>query len=489
MRHTLSQNNRISIYMRGDIRASLLYQLVTIQELPASSFKHLKMYIEKGRDLMDQIIREGIAATSGEAKLFFLSHLFGETQSSALQEQGTMQHKSKAHLQQNRHLPKAPSLRELIVQECNQLANRVSRHNQQEGALNTCLRNPALKPSCLSLDKRTVCLALEGIQKRIVQELFAFLKSRGCIPNKHFVLLADSQGIEIPANKHNLALLSSGKLLKEAADHIFTKTKYKIPLNVEEFHKAIQLPEDYKQLVVHDSNTLPTKVVADDAEAVQMCLRALEGRLVRSINGASSSLDTLFWYEDGVHTTVNVRQAVMQSIQAMNIWIRGANGALRPYSGNMRRLEACVKMVLEHNRLRQVGFHRDLWQSSVGHLAFEDGIFSFADQSFRPFFRPSDGPKFTMKISRQFPQAGEDHETEQELLDRVIKPMFPDEGQRDYFLHCLARALAGEIHDKKWYLCMGERDSGKGTLCNLLLDAFRPFVKTFDNCILMGWHR
>ena len=91
-----------------------------------------------------------------------------------------------------------------------------------------------------------------------------------------------------------------------------------------------------------------------------------------------------------------------------------------------------------------------------------------------------------MKINRPFPgkEGLVDPQITQQLLDRVIKPTFPDEELRTYFLHCMARALAGEIYDKRWYLNLGERNSGKGVIC-ILLEAFGPFVKTFDTSNIM----
>lgn len=67
-----------------------------------------------------------------------------------------------------------------------------------------------------------------------------------------------------------------------------------------------------------------------------------------------------------------------------------------------------------------------------------------------------------------------------ELMTKVIDPIFPDPEVRDYFLHRLSRATAGEIYDKLWHVCIGERNSGKGVLCNLLEWAFECFVDTFS---------
>ncbi len=40
----------------------------------------------------------------------------------------------------------------------------------------------------------------------------------------------------------------------------------------------------------------------------------------------------------------------------------------------------------------------------------------------------------------------------QRVYDRIIDPILPDKAQRDYFLMCLARGLAGHYADKNLYL-------------------------------------
>jgi phage/plasmid-associated DNA primase len=111
-------------------------------------------------------------------------------------------------------------------------------------------------------------------------------------------------------------------------------------------------------------------------------------------------------------------------------------------------------------------------------LAFEDGVYSFESKQLMPY--PVEGVFFTYKINRKFPaQVGQ--AIQDQLVEKVLKPILPDEQQRAYFLHCLARALAGEIYDKKWYICVGERNSGKGVLCELMSYCFQDFVQTINS--------
>ena len=66
-----------------------------------------------------------------------------------------------------------------------------------------------------------------------------------------------------------------------------------------------------------------------------------------------------------------------------------------------------------------------------------------------------------------------------QLIYRVIEPLFPDAELRKHFFNCIARGLAGDIQDKRWYMIQGPRNCGKSTICNLLSEAFGPNVRMF----------
>ena len=66
-----------------------------------------------------------------------------------------------------------------------------------------------------------------------------------------------------------------------------------------------------------------------------------------------------------------------------------------------------------------------------------------------------------------------------ELIRRVIEPLFPDADARWHFFNCMARGMAGDIHDKRWYMLQGPRNCGKSTLYKFLVLAFGPFVRMF----------
>lgn len=94
--------------------------------------------------------------------------------------------------------------------------------------------------------------------------------------------------------------------------------------------------------------------------------------------------------------------------------------------------------------------------------------------------QPLPGVMFTIRIHRPFPKTHTEHWVTL-LHESILEPLFPDPSQRMHFLHVTARAVAGHVEDKRWYVVTGERNSGKGVICLLWELAFGDYVQAF-NC-------
>ena len=64
---------------------------------------------------------------------------------------------------------------------------------------------------------------------------------------------------------------------------------------------------------------------------------------------------------------------------------------------------------------------------------------------------------FTYKINRKYPKY-------EDLMNKVIIPIYPNEDDRKYNPHIKSRALAGCYEDKHWYGYSGSGNSGKGNV-------------------------
>ena len=78
-----------------------------------------------------------------------------------------------------------------------------------------------------------------------------------------------------------------------------------------------------------------------------------------------------------------------------------------------------------------------------------------------------------------------DDDAYNELMSRVINPIYPIESEKKYNAEIKARAIAGCVQDKMYYLQTGERNSGKGVETDLMKKAFDKYVKSFDTSTLI----
>jgi hypothetical protein len=69
------------------------------------------------------------------------------------------------------------------------------------------------------------------------------------------------------------------------------------------------------------------------------------------------------------------------------------------------------------------------------------------------------------------------------IINRELKPKI--ENEKIYNAQIKARAIAGCVQDKTYYLQTGERNSGKGVETDLMKKAFDKYVKSFDTSSLI----
>ena len=118
------------------------------------------------------------------------------------------------------------------------------------------------------------------------------------------------------------------------------------------------------------------------------------------------------------------------------------------------------------------------------YLPFNDGIYSFKHKKLYAY-NELPHVHFTYKINRNFPKFNKkDYD---DLMKRVIIPIYPNEDERTYNAHIKARALAGCYEDKIWYGYSGARNSGKGTETGLMKSSFGNFVMDFNaKCLIFN---
>ena len=112
-------------------------------------------------------------------------------------------------------------------------------------------------------------------------------------------------------------------------------------------------------------------------------------------------------------------------------------------------------------------FYEKSRENTKGLFAFNNCIWDFGEQKCRDF---SPDYCFTFKAPVDYKKHGELLETE--VRQTVFQSIFGEGEKGEFVAKLLARALAGDVEDKRFVVLIGETNSGKGCLTQLLGDCF-----------------
>ena len=172
-------------------------------------------------------------------------------------------------------------------------------------------------------------------------------------------------------------------------------------------------------------------------------------------------------------------------IGRLDIKFYGSDGKRKyNYNTGIKHIKDCTICVKANQSIINDKFYDNMINNNKYYLPFIDGIYSFKEKKLYAY---AELPNihFTYKINRNFPKY--DKNDEEELMKRIINPIYPNNDDAFYNAHIKERALAGCYEDKKWYGYSGSRNSGKGTETTLLKNAFGEFVKEFNaKCLIFN---
>lgn len=180
-----------------------------------------------------------------------------------------------------------------------------------------------------------------------------------------------------------------------------------------------------------------------------------------------------------------VDKLLIDMIGKLDILFYGADGKRKyHYNKSIKHIKDCIICIKANKTIINDKFYDDMINNNKYYLPFNDGIYSFKEKKLFKYKELSN-VNFTYKINRNFPKFNKkDYE---DLMQKVIIPIYPNEDERNYNAHIKSRALAGCYEDKKWYGYSGSRNSGKGTETGILRSAFGDFVLEFNaKCLIFN---
>ena len=186
-------------------------------------------------------------------------------------------------------------------------------------------------------------------------------------------------------------------------------------------------------------------------------LMKLKGHLFKTCGGE------LLWYDpdEGVYQEENKPMLLKLDNLLGNCTALGTR-----YRGNSGKKSA-LRKELKNLVPQENDFYKKSQENTKGFFAFKNCIWDFKEHKDLPF---SPNFYFTFKASVEYNK--HDAPFEDEVRKNVFESIFGAGEKCEFFISLLARALAGNIEDKRFIVLLGETNSGKGTLTQLLGDCF-----------------
>jgi len=440
IRHTICKN----LYIDLDFKNCHPTILKTLCEYYGIECKNLTKYVNNREEILNQICRS-IQVNKKEAKDIYLHALNG-----------------------NKTIYDIENWRSIIL-EFERIHTEIS--NKPEF---TELFNEVKSIHKENTEAKMVNRILCYIENECLKVLFNILDINKCFDYhkgdkiyKVCPLIFD--GLQALDTKENRELLTE-EFLKTISKTIHKRTGFYLDLVIKEFDECLILPENFEELNKNDN------VITDDVEARDFVIKVYGDKYI-SCNNNKYVKDGNIW----TSLKEDIERVITNDIISCNLQLKSGDKISR-YSGFKSSINNCKSLIISTGFKIDNDFITTNLNKSIYYLPFKDCVYCFKDKKIYNYDELD--ICFTQFINRDFPHEfiQEDYD---ELLNRVINPIYPDEEERKFNAHIKARALAGCYTDKKWYVFQGARNSGKGVETSLLRGAFKCFVSMFDaKCLI-----
>tara|TARA_R110000787_G_scaffold13121_3_gene41565 strand:+ start:931 stop:3177 length:2247 start_codon:yes stop_codon:yes gene_type:complete len=126
-------------------------------------------------------------------------------------------------------------------------------------------------------------------------------------------------------------------------------------------------------------------------------------------------------------------------------------------------------------------FKKNLKQVNKDRIWFKNGYYSFKSNTF--IVPPTNEimNSTMVRIDREYRADKIDYRATKEIYDRILLPIFSNRRDLiDNFLYELRKVFNGSHQNKKWFALVGERECGKGVVCDLVKNSFSNYAGMCD---------
>lgn len=246
--------------------------------------------------------------------------------------------------------------------------------------------------------------------------------------------------------------------LRSGEEFIRMKTGYRITLveKIMEPHPYYNLPEN-------------TYIIQSDMEAAKIILKKLGGSDIIY----SKSNKKIYYKLENTWTLVQKSKDLNVFVIIFNfIMIQGSRQIeYNKFAKNINNISNCIIMAITRSYEYHIeNFEEMIYRSTKRRICFKNGIYNMETREFIPWSDERSLNIYTTVINHMVYNPDIDIHYKNEIIS-ILSEMFGDNIFNEVF-KLLARAIAGDNKDKRWITLFGNRNSGKGLLCDLLMKSF-----------------
>jgi hypothetical protein len=240
-----------------------------------------------------------------------------------------------------------------------------------------------------NIEASTMNAVLCYFENKCLEALYKFFTDRKVIRNQVCCLIFD--GMQIEDNEYKRKMLTD-TLLADASKFIFDKTGFNLDITIKDFDQALELPEGFEG-TFDDTFVIEA---GDDKSASDYVIKKYK-HLLKKCAG-----NRIFINNNGIWTDnkKQINNKLINMISNLDIRKEGkCNTSV--YSRNRTSTENCIKFILADDSYTDDNFMEKLFNSNIGYIAFNNGIWSFAEKKLYAY---NDLPHvyFAKKINRDF---------------------------------------------------------------------------------------
>ena len=439
----------------------IIKNLCNFLNLPTTTFEILNEYC-KNRETILNDVRINFECDRKTAKEFFIIVLFGGNYNTWI---------TNSNL-----LGKEPLITKFMtdfLKTFNYIKYEIEKLDVFQGFMS--IQKQVQKKTGYDVNTSSLAIFLQEIESKILIVLKNKLEEYGNITR---VPIHDANWFE-EINKVD-------DLLTVLKDEISKELDMSIPLDYDDVKPTdedIKWFEEHKKFYI--DNKLNNKKFyeiengSDDVGASHHIIKKYNDRLMKCEGILYVNVNNIWLSNDK-----DVKNALHNMIEETEIRYYGGDGKTTVhYNRSKKNIKNCIDCILPSDKIMvDDKFYNNIIKTTKYYLPFNNGVYSFLDKKFYTYEEKND-LKFIQKIKYDFPEFNQDDYDE--LMRRVIDPIYPDEIERDYNAHIRARAYAGCIEDKRWYGLIGEQNCGKGIETKLNQLAFEDYFGEFNTSDLL----